>query len=75
MKFAGTACNGVVMKKALMSVLVVLGLLTGGLLAAVRGGDVSFGRASESSQAAISPICNPLPPAAADMDGELPGGG
>jgi hypothetical protein len=63
--------------QALSLVLVALGLLTGGLLAAVRGGDVSFARmsAGQRSQAAVTPICNPVPPAGVDMQGELPGGG
>jgi hypothetical protein len=63
--------------KALTPALIALGLLTGGLLAAVRGGEVSFARmtAGQRSQAAISPICNPVPPAGIDMQGELPGGG
>lgn len=79
--WVGFADTFFVMKKsqrALLFMVVVLGLFVGGLLAASRDGQISFSSlfaASDRSAGSVTPVCNPVPVAAADLDGELPGGG
>jgi hypothetical protein len=66
-------------KNIAVLLLLMMGVASGALLAAVHDGRITLARSVGGGElhgrVAATPVCNPYPVEGMDLDGELPGGG